>query len=1249
MCSKQSEVDGNRSQATVPFWKVFLEELTYIQHRRKKLYESRQTQEEARRDRVKLQIDAVTPESIPPEAEAFEWADDIDLSVSAAGVFREQSDEIAEIVIDEKLETRSGEEHDSKECNASGNSDHENSDHDKFIELRKAAFEADLCGLAISGGGVRAATFGLGVLQGLAKEKMLSRFDYLSTVSGGGYIGGFLSAWIRKDGIERVEEALAAGARSPDSTGNRCDSQDASFIRPLKHLRKYSNHLTPTPGIFSYDGWSLLAIYTRNLLLNQITIVLLGLAVFGVLRTMVEAFSFCEPPKLQGQLATMGLPAAIAANLLFAVFLLWQMRKFFDAVGPQRKDTGVSEFAKLGLLQIKRCKLLVLLFHALAIGLCIALVAFGGFLLKTFVVTLVSASFFTLSYINTNDTIHPRTRWRNLLKGEFPLLVRRFLPGWVGGLLLMLLLSQFDKAWQMVVWGVPLAMLCNLLSVWLMVGWLGDVFTEADREWWGTLSSRMAIAATIWTALFCFTVFSPVVFGWGYEKLFVEWTWDLSGATGVISSLLGVIGTMTAGLYAASSLSVGKRQNRFMSLVAHVAPYLFLFIVFFGICIFWTWGIYYFYDQCQVLETNRGFMETLLANKWYFVSDLSSWHGFPLSEMPGMVQAIWPSIPWLGTLHQVPAIIPLGLATAFLFFFARRVATRVGINRFSLQRMYSTRLGRCYLGAQRTRSPAKLTNIDMGDDFLLHELLKTGQPEHEKHVPLQIFNGALNMQSRPTEAQLDTQDRKSDSFFMTPLHCGSNVTEYVPTKEFGDSISTSLAMGISGAAVSSNMGFRSTPAMSVLLTLFNLRLGWWFPRPGSNKPLNADKSLELLIQEMAGVGAQGDVINVSDGGHFENMGVYELIRRGCRFIICIDADSRPDLHENIGRVVRMARIDFNALIDIDADDLTPVEGMCNAHFVVGRIHYDNDRSPHDPNFDEEKKQGVIIWISLAMTGDEPEDLQQYQVQTNQFPYAPTFPDQFFSEDQFESYRELGAHSVANLFAGITVVDSDVNDDKAGIEIEKEISGQRQDRIWKGVKQMEVVPGPPKKKQGVKDTVQRTLHCEITYQHTEPKSHREQMAQIDLRQRLNHRSIFKQLHQRWMPLPPKLLEGYVVQNKEYMSILATLRSEPTLARLAHQLYGIGTYETNDQQAISELERSRAERLMAAQMMTLLENVWFSLDCQQFLAHPVNEGWKNVFLHWVKDPTIQKHWNEQIHTEFSPVFRGFVKSIQDQQPT
>ena len=1173
---KTYQTEKQLAESTVPLREVFQDELEFIQKRREFLFKCRE-QGFGSDSQAKVPL----PKDKKTAPVAFKWANDIEIAQGSSV----------------ELEAKSG---DSQTDNFV----------DGFDSLREVAFDADLCGLAISGGGVRAATFGLGVLQGLAKEKMLSRFDYLSTVSGGGYIGGFLSAWIREEGIEKVESSLAAGAR--ETTKNSyCRGGNQESIEPIKHLRKYGNHLTPVPGIFSYDGWSLLAIYARNLFLNQLTIFLLGLLVFGVLRTIVMLFSFAESPALASPFA---MAFVLAFLIGFSILCCFQLKSFFEKTGPRegRKRTGEHTANWLGQ---NRDKMLIGMFHCLAATQCLAVTS--SIISQIAVAVFLSITFFFLSFVNSATVEHQPFKVSNLFRGSFPLVLRRFLPGLVAGALLAFVVSFFDKTWEVVTFGVPIAMFFNLLAVWLMVGWLEETFNEADREWWGTVSSRMLIAAAIWAALFCFAVFSPVVFSWGYEKLFLN-EWTFASVAGPISSILAVLGGTTTGLYAANSLSVGKKQNSIMRLLAQAAPYLFLFVVFFAICMVWTAAIYFCYAQFQMDNGIPGFWDTVTDGKFHFLHHLSLSHRLQFGGF------------------EVPAIIPLALVTVVLWFFAFRISARVGINRFSLQNMYSTRLSRCYLGARRVRNSADLTNFDFEDDFLLKDLFKQEPGNFAHHVPLQIINCAVNKGSAKTEDQLATQDRKSDSFFMTPQHCGSDATGFVSTEKFGPDVSAGLAMGISGAAVSSSMGFRTTPGMSVLLTLFNLRLGWWFPKPGISSSLDTEKSLDLLIQEMAGAGIQDNMINVSDGGHFENMGVYELIRRNCRFIVCIDADSRPDIHENIGRVVRMARIDFNALIDIDADDLTPVDGMCNAHFVVGRIHYDNDRDPSNPNFKEDKKQGVIVWISLAMTGDEPEDLQQYQVATNQFPYAPTFPDQFFSEDQFESYRELGVHSVANLFSGIRVVE------------EGENSSQNQDggkRVWRGVRRKRIKLGAPRKTKDPVDSELPELVCEITYQPIKTATSKDELSQVDLRTKVNHRNLFSQLHQRWLPLPPQVLTGYVEQNNEYMKVLSALRNEPALARLANELYGTSEEETTNNAKVPETAYNNAERLMTAQMMALLENVWFALDLQTYLTHPVNEGWKQVFEHWTNNAIIREHWNERIHEEFSPVFRGFVKSIQN----
>ena len=127
-------------------------------------------------------------------------------------------------------------------------------------EEQTGASDLSFLGLSFSGGGIRSATFNLGVLQALAKYGLIPRIDYLSTVSGGGYIGSWLTSWIRRDGLSKVVRGLAAAAGSRGA--GEAEARQISF------LRQYSNYLTPQTGFLSADTWAMLAIYLRNLLLN---------------------------------------------------------------------------------------------------------------------------------------------------------------------------------------------------------------------------------------------------------------------------------------------------------------------------------------------------------------------------------------------------------------------------------------------------------------------------------------------------------------------------------------------------------------------------------------------------------------------------------------------------------------------------------------------------------------------------------------------------------------------------------------------------------------------------------------------------------------------------------------------------------------------------------------------------------------------------------------------------------------------
>lgn len=140
--------------------------------------------------------------------------------------------------------------------------------------------------LCISGGGIRSATFGLGVLQGLARCGLLDKFHYLSTVSGGGYIGSWLSAWINREGLTSVTTQLAH-----QSEHTRPNPEPLE----IQNLRSYSNYLSPHLGFFSADSWTLVGTYLRNLLLNWCVIIPL-LAAFFALPWIFSSIVMMDPP-----------------------------------------------------------------------------------------------------------------------------------------------------------------------------------------------------------------------------------------------------------------------------------------------------------------------------------------------------------------------------------------------------------------------------------------------------------------------------------------------------------------------------------------------------------------------------------------------------------------------------------------------------------------------------------------------------------------------------------------------------------------------------------------------------------------------------------------------------------------------------------------------------------------------------------------------------------------------------------------
>ena len=367
-------------------------------------------------------------------------------------------------------------------------------------------------------------------------------------------------------------------------------------------------------------------------------------------------------------------------------------------------------------------------------------------------------------------------------------------------------------------------------------------------------------------------------------------------------------------------------------------------------------------------------------------------------------------------LHDLDPLI-VGLCGAGLGLLGVVASLRFDLNIFGLNQFYRNRLVRCYLGATRwqpgMRKPHRFTAFDADDDIPLAELRHNTSNPPAFRGPFPILNGALNLGGSP---DLDVHTRHSASFVMTPLRCGADrpTVGYAPTRygaaTFAGGVTLGQAVSISGAAASPNMGYDTSPLVSFLLTMFNVRLAWWFPNPGLGN-WTSDRlgsGIRYLVRETFGLASESSpFVNVSDGGHFENLGIYELVRRRCTVIIASDGECDNELtFGSLGRVIRMCRTDFNAHIDIDVESIrrAKASGSSRAHCAVGRITYANG------------SRGYLIYLKSSLTGDEDVDVQQYHASHQEFPHEST-GDQFFTEDQFESYRKLGQHIAAVTFRG----------------------------------------------------------------------------------------------------------------------------------------------------------------------------------------------------------------------------------------
>lgn len=821
-----------------------------------------------------------------------------------------------------------------------------------------------LTGLAFSGGGIRSATFNLGVLQQLAERGLLPHIDYLSTVSGGGYIGSWLAAWIRDAGSvqkvsSRLDTRLAANPMADE-------------VRPLRWLRMFSNYLTPNASIMSADAWTVGVTWLRNTSLSLLILILFsGTCLSGV-------WLLYHGWQAVGRL----LPDVQSEWQLFGwgALALWPP---CIAIGLGMNTINNLRPLKWNFIGARPWLPLALGAWALCAAFCISAFMYLDKveapdypLLVSTLLPVAAAGFIGIMATAYLGTYHHY--WKALRlgwKGHLAIIVSSACSSGVSLLLLaavwylcrmVLPLSgvwvRVDEANYRLLFLLTIPLILEVFSIAVVVRMavMGSLFPDSRREWWAKMGAITHRFGLVWMVV----VFAALLF-WPLVSAYFAGT-SMAGLVAIAGGWSGIVGWAVNLAYRSAAPKANKGGLGIRELFVRFAPYLFIL----GFVLL------------------NAILFTQLSDA--FIRQSADARLLSMLVLTGVLAA----------------------ATALLSW-------RVGVNEFSLHHFYRNRLVRAYLGGirrrtDRSRTVNSFTGFDENDDPPLQEFL----PGKGYHGPFPLLNTALNAS---VVFELDRQDRKAESFVFSPLYCGFDFSAtrsasfnkykvfdygYRPTGQYAYSNGPSLgtAMAISGAAVSPNMGYHSASATAFLLTIFNVRLGWWMGNPRRTTWQRSDPrfGLTYTIQDLVGKSTiNSPYVHLSDGGHFDNMGLYELVRRRCRYIILSDAEEdQQGLCEGLANAIRRCRIDFGVEISIDVQ---PIIKDRSTHVQTGTIHYPG----------EQQAWGTLIYIKAMLTGDEPADVHEYAKRNPLFPNQST-SDQFFDEAQFESYRKLGYHSLAGI-------------------------------------------------------------------------------------------------------------------------------------------------------------------------------------------------------------------------------------------
>jgi hypothetical protein len=418
---------------------------------------------------------------------------------------------------------------------------------------------------------------------------------------------------------------------------------------------------------------------------------------------------------------------------------------------------------------------------------------------------------------------------------------------------------------------------------------------------------------------------------------------------------------------------------------------------------------------------------------WLIYLSLCHWALQGKAREVSQLALFLPDSLWLIAVNSLPDGALTQTASALIYYVAGGIVLWiysfffVDINHTSMHNIYRDLLSRAYLFSWNRKNE---------DDGLIHNDEQRLSNLSAVNAPYHLINAALNV-SHQREAFRSS--RNADFFIFSKNYIGGELTGYCRTEDMENTrphVNLGTAMAISGAVAGASMGKATIRPLAFLLAMLNVRLNYWLPNPARVRPWLFNRVLRwaisnplqrvgplYLVWEMIGrLRANSMNVNLTDGGHVENLGVFELLRRECRLIIACDGERDPNLRfQGVAELRRLAQIDLSVEIEIDG-----LDSIRNGerHFATGIIKY-----PHG-------NIGMLVYLKSSLLQDDsleatlPEDFHRtstrradnrgydtnayiayYKAMNPEFPHEST-ADQFFDETQFECYRALG-YNVAN--------------------------------------------------------------------------------------------------------------------------------------------------------------------------------------------------------------------------------------------